>query len=339
MRIPGIRKRAEQSGPPTVRIAMLGSPGTGKTNVPPAITRSQVEGRFPSGGRFGGPPQITVPNLVNTRIIERTASTGVIGPTIAEEEHVFEYMSGANKMCVRIIDTIGHVLNMPPLRSGEELQKRFKDLILTLKTADVFWLINRCPPPDQNLSHMKEDAIINFSFVNEALRDRETSQPVSVAVVVSKCDQRFRSQQEIRSPQNRQILGWMANETRAALGGLPGIGDLAVWPISSFGFGNAVFRPASTGAASEKLDRQGTSERLEIESMLKGPQMEPFNVIPLLLWSMLAGAKYRRVNNKSNGRHVEGGSGDHIPAEARVLQAIQKDFGSLNGLYVPLQEA
>jgi hypothetical protein len=154
-------------------------------------------------------------------------------------------------------------------------------------------------------------------------------------VVISKIDTRYPSEDDARARMPREFLRWLMKQIKDHVMGNRSVGEIAVFPVSGYGFGTAEVRAQAvrdrTAPNREALIPHRTDSGLsqgEKEWTLKpGALPRPFNLTPLVVWSLLSGMRYREIEV----------NGDQEPVLARVIRKLHSDLDTLNGWTVSLK--
>lgn len=173
--------------------------------------------------------------------------------------------------------------------------------------------------------------LLTKSYLREALRLRTNSRPCSVAVAMTKLDTLFGSEQEAQAQLPAERLVEVLRPLVDMLAASDKVAHAAIFPVSAFGFGNAVvFKPAAgqPGRNGELPGSHAALESGELEWILKpGATPEPYNLMPLVVWSLLCGMLYREVEVED----------DHDAAMARIGRLLAADLKALDGWQVALK--
>lgn len=165
------------------------------------------------------------------------------------------------------------------------------------------------------------------------MRAGDPSRPVSVAIVVNKVDTIFDDEGSARAElTDDALLGALAGIVQTVRHS-PRVVNAAIFPVSVYGFGNAVAReatPAHDGheAEPDNLPWAISARRgLEKEYGLRdGHAIEPFNLQTLVIWSLLAAALPKEIEVPEKDSNEV--------ALARTCRMLSDDLANVGGWFV-----
>ncbi len=318
-------------------IELLGRPKAGKSTWVKSLHRGPLQEMLPASGCYltYSEPRLAAEGVQTTRETERHLQHKIHPET--RDTKLYSYYlkyQGEELLKLSIRDAIGQVLNTTP-SSPPAFQNNYQEAARNNGKADVLCLMIPCPitSAKTHQEQFREDTLHCFHFAEFALKTRSAPHPVSLAVVVTRIDTRYQSEEEARSQMPKEVLRWLGTRTQLTFGGHAKVGDIALFPVSSMGFNSCLIRqPAVKTAPVEHLtggaEWEDRLEPPEPEWILKaGGHLRPFNTTPLVVWSMLRGMKFREDKTKSDKEHPL----------AWVIRGLDKDLEMLNGWYLPIK--
>src|SRR5262249_27316181 len=126
-------------------------------------------------------------------------------------------------------------------------------------------------------------------YLREALRLRPQKQPAAVALVLSKIDTLFENAEQARASLTDAVLLDALGPLVSLVEKSKRVSEAVIAPVTAFGFGKAVLREAESEPAGEAdaEDELGVGEPVWL--LREGATPEPFNLVGLFLWTLLAG--------------------------------------------------
>jgi len=316
----GLARQQRRPEPPAVTIVPIARGHAGKTACLRTLHAGIRDG-LPSGLRLGGGNPLEVVKDIRrfheTR--EQLASRGMT-QTLAPEVFSIKLHQAENTAAtVHIVDVIGQVLTHTMPDSPEDQLARYADYLKFLVAADVLWVIASPPCMDTAAATERwaDDLSILRAYLVEALRQKV--QPCSVALVVTKVDTLFSNEAEARRRLGEGALQSLLAPLVDVVRQSSRVSRGAIFPISSLGFGCAVKQNGKP--ASEE------SQESEVEWLLRpGASVAPFNVVPLLVYSIAAALAQRKAG-KERG-----------PESDRLVQDLEQDLQAVGASYLPIRE-
>jgi hypothetical protein len=277
-----------------VRVGCIGRGHAGKTALLRTLGEGPIGDFFPSGLHVdAGDPREVSRIIREAEETERLLHQFGLPPTLkASQIRYYLYDGAVRRVAYRMHEVIGQVLTHTLPDSAADLQVKYTQYLRSLLNTHVLWTVVPCQPANpthQDRRRYTNDLRITLAYLREALRLRSLEEPVAVALVLSKIDTLFTDAEEARVSLSEEVL-------RASFGPLvhlieqsPRVSDGVVIPVTAFGFGSAVRRPA--GAAREGLppedDDPFASEPIWL--LREGVSAQPFNLDTLLTWTLLFG--------------------------------------------------
>jgi len=310
-----------------VRGRLVGRGAAGKTGLLTAVADGVLNEFFPESGFSPGYSDPLISNeerVKREKRLEITRKTGV--PQTLERSTVsFELLEGAKPLvAVDLVDEVGQDFTNTKASSDEDSKTRFREVQNDLSRADVAWIITSCPPPEFGPRHQKQlakDIGNALENLRAAVTRRPPGRPIPVGLVLTKADRIADSAEEARSlmadDMLRQFLAPLVNFCRVA----DQVADCAIFPTSSFGFGNSV-------PGKNQADRRGGPENSDAfegndpGDLIRDPHsIRPFNLQPLVAWSLMAGLKHQDVLVADDGP---------TPEAVRIARLLARDIESMD---------
>jgi hypothetical protein len=221
-------------------------------------------------------------------------------------------------------DTVGQLLSHTTPESPADQQARWAEGMKVLGEADVLLPLVNCPPTSASAELARFQANMQLQALNlrEALARRPEGRPVALGIVVNKLDTAFGSEDEARKALPDARL-------RAALGplvrlaeGSAKVGLAAIIPMTAFGFGTAApMTPEGDGRGGAGFSPLSEGE---VEWRLKPDAVpQPFNLMGLVWWSLMAGLMLRPADGQAE-------------ENARVAKLLADDLREMAAWVVPL---
>jgi GTPase SAR1 family protein len=322
--------------PLAVKAGVIGRPHAGKTAMFRALYRGTVQDNLPSKLQIDvDSPVATAKMIKETRATEAGLHLRGLPPTLERERVEFRLFEGdATRAIFHFNEVIGQVLVNP---DGSEQQKKlYAEYVADLSDGDVLWVVVPSPPHEatqEDLVRYEDDLRLASAYLRAAVRLRRTARPCSTAIILTKLDSVFSSEEEAKSQLTDdrliELLQPLVTMTLAS----DRTANAAIFPISSFGWQTAIVKPADTngqdddGNAPSALD-VGTIDHGEREWILKrGVSPRPYGLTKLVVWSLLAGLLYQ---------DVEVADGEEHPLQ-RACKNLATDVKAVGGWAVPVK--
>lgn len=285
----GLLRKLNESQNKIQQVVPIGRGHAGKTNLINSIPR--VLDTLPSGIRVGYRDLKQLNDaLIQVRRTEQDLSRGGLPPTLERSFRTLGLFDDENEMItLQISDEIGQpITNTTPDSPAEQLE-RFDEYVKAANQADILWVTVCLPTNDssRSLGLFRDDLARYECWLSESLRARPTENPISIAIVVTKFDSLFASEDTASAKASKE---WLEEKLLKPLSNIVKKGTSrgavrkgAIIPVSAFGFGNSDLKSAH---------REQTSiayEDHEDEFLLKHDTgLNPFNVLTLITWSFYA---------------------------------------------------
>lgn len=277
-----------------LNVVPVGRGHAGKTNLINGIPR--VLDTLPSGIRLGyNDLKLLNEALGQVRRTELDLIRGGLPPTLERSYRtVGLFFEELEQLSLQISDEIGQPITNTTPDSPQEQIQRFEEYVNAAAKADVLWVTTSLPLTDssQSLGLFRDDLARYQCWLSESIKKRSAKNPVAVAIVLTKLDAVFNSEEDA----SRQMTeDWLVNKTLKPLVDVVRQGKKrgcvskgAVIPVSAFGFGNSkrVSKTSEASAAYEDLE----------EEFALGEEagLNPFNVLTLMVWSFYAAISARQ---------------------------------------------
>jgi hypothetical protein len=298
----------------------------GKTMLDLAINETVTNLALPSGLQFDVGTPLDVASLIKKDRAEmRQITTDAAPPTMNNDMREYALTRGGQKLLqVTTREVIGQILEHTTNQSPPEQITKQKEYVSRLAKASCLWAMVPCVPAEdagRHRSRFRNDLRIVRSYLTTALAARPTGQKIAVALIVPKLDIRFATATQAREqlPDDvlRRDLATLVNTVRHS----EVISSAAIFPLSSFGFGVAQIKPGSVTP-----ERHAAAEDAEDIWILREEcDIDPFNVAPLVVWSML----HALISNDV----IEGQEGGFD----ELVRQLEADLKSLDGWIVPIK--
>jgi len=331
IRWPLLRRRPAVSAPrrmPVVRMELVGREHAGKSILLDEMSRVCQDHGFRSGLQL----RITDPRNLAVILRQRRGSEAALRQK--GRETTIHPETWACSLCeqdvehaaVRIRDAIGQILSHTTPHSPAEQQSRYEQYLNHLAGADVLWMVVPCIPASAtaaDISRFKDDLHLHSGYVQAALARRENGRPCVLAVVLNRLDTRYARIEDAQNRLSREILPWLRRQVEP-LAASRKVGAAAIFPVTALGFGTTVLRTGSPHHPRSSLWLSAG----ENEWLLKpGHAPSPYNLRPLLAWSVLAGLV-----------HQEAAGVPNLSSLTQVCRQFREDLRSLRGWQVSLKD-
>ena len=303
---------------PTVKIAPIARGHAGKSACLDNLARA-LRGTLPGNFRFGSddPRQLVVDIKKGEATHESLSTTGLAQTMTTSARKLGLQESNASVATVELFDIVGQVLTNTTVDSPAEQQALYEEYIRILTGANVLWAIISppCEATDHTMERFEVDLEIVRAYLVKALRLHQN--PCTVVLAISKIDTLFDSEATVRQKFDRGQLTDLVRPLVDVVSNMPNrVSHSAIFPFSSLGFGKSKPLPAN--------GRAGDPE-FETEWILKdGFRAQPFNILPMVVYSTLHGLKQSSVGLKGK-RDL-----------AKMCQRLEAAFNSTNPCYQPI---
>lgn len=324
------RKRpalAAPTRPPVLRVGQVGRPHSGKTVLLDQFAGEPLQQVFPSGLRLSiDDPRRMALALRQRREAEARLRRHPEASTVHPKVVSFSLVdAGHERATLQVREAVGQVLTHSLPSGSAEQQAPFETYLNHLAEVDVIWQFVPCPPSQATQAdreRLGDDVQLTSAFVRAALRRRKATHPAVLAVVVSRIDARYSSEEDARKRMPREFLNWLTAQVRH-LAEAPGIGETFIVPVSALGFGAALRRPVQSPT--------GRSDSLawdDVEWLLRpGTMPRPFGVATLAAASILAGLRHQPVDDLP---------ADSVPEIVQLCKRLDGDLAALDSWRVPV---
>jgi hypothetical protein len=237
----------------------------------------------------------------------------------------------AERAVFKYRDIVGQTLTNIRDDSSAEVVGCYEATMDAMSKADILWVFAPRPPAggsQEEQDRYSTDIALHASYLGDALRRRGNQHPAVVALVLAKADALFETEQEARAKLTAEFLtralGKLVNTVRVSQRAV----EAAIFPVSAMGFGTAMPREGAGHPATVVGGGEDPFEHGEVEYILKpGEAMRPFNVAPLVVWSLLAALM----------QHDAEPAGEGESDMVRVCRMLLGDLEALGAWYVPLK--
>jgi hypothetical protein len=229
-------------------------------------------------------------------------------------------------------EVIGQILTHTTAQSDPDQQLQYRRYVQNLTQADVLWVVMPYPgqATQRDQKRFESDLQTHVAFLREALGKRQTERPCAVAVVVNKLDGAFDSEEEARAALTDDRLVEMLGRVVGLIERSRRIGAGAIFPVSAFGFRNAILQASPTAPEPPPLPEPRGSLMVsgEPEYLLKpGATPRPFNLTALVWWSCWAGLLHKQVEVRAGEE----------PALADIVRRLEADLHAMKAWFVALR--
>jgi hypothetical protein len=317
--------------PVTVRLETIGREHSGKTAKKVCFYKGPLQGAQASGLELTADDPRRMSRWMQDalEIYHSLQGRGLLSTLEPEvtEYHLFE--ADQPRVILQLREVVGQVLTHTTPDSEQSEQERYEKYVANLSQTDVLEVVITCPPADgspADLERFEADLHLHASYLREALRLRSVGLPCAVAIILAKLDTRFASEAEARAALTDERLRAVVGRLVRIAEGSEKVGMAAIFPLTVFGFGNAVSAPEVVEAGRES-GRVGADllSHGEAEWLLRpNATPAPFNLTALVWWEIMTGLLLKPVDG-------------HEQELARLAQMLQSDLEALEGWFVPLR--
>lgn len=310
-------KRNRRATARTMILAPLARSGAGKTATAMAEAKC-VEGcHLQSGLMLRGPSMLEIIEREDRiQALIKQAKDGRIPSTqrlLWGNNHLYD---GDNAVLeVQKFDPIGQRLTEVRSNSDESELRDFHELLDLYARATVLQVMVPILPADPSPAdeqRFEKDLRVATMYLHESLVNSRTGHTRAVVIVPTKLDSLWMSASAATAELTDRTLRVMFAPLVNVVQKSERVEFAAITPITSFGFGNSRIEDSPV----ETVTYHGEDEALGI---LEG-EMQPFNVLAMVVWSLLAGL---RCTDDSTLADVEA--------------ALRRDLAAVNGWVVPLK--
>lgn len=313
------RIQSDESG--GVRVGILGPAGVGKTALEVAILRTCVGLPFGSGLMLL-PDSIAAYNETVKRA-QDTETESLTRPLVSTRGGIERWRLRLTDqrrldLPVTFADIEGQLLTAWTSGATDDVRLRNRELLRYTAMADVLIITVPAQPPGSSPVGMREHRARVGSAAIHALaaldlRRRVSSRRLPVAVAVTQADLWGDHEHEVRSSVTAGDVGEWYRGLTGLLMAHELVGDLALIPVSAFGYGNT--RPIdepdpSTGNPASRIVGHAT-----VDGVFRGD-----NIPTLVLWTLAMGLRSKLPRIGGQGARIRG-----------IRAALEEDLGRDDG--------
>lgn len=311
-------------------IIAAGRSAAGKDLIFAAMFDAMPQLLLPSGLQLDVPDaKMMAASIRQHRTTRSLLRQGPNASTLEFAELEYGLFESADQIArLRFLNTIGQVLTSPD--SSPDRVAQFQKFCDFLAGGDVLWFLIPCPPrrlTTEDEERFKFDLNVLRPYLREAIGSKKRRRPCSVAIVLTKVDAGFENEAEARAqlPDSRllELLGTVVNVVRSVPDNR--VSHAAIFPVSAFGFDNAVEieadEPAQTDWDHLSFELSEPAYRLK-----PGASFGAFNIPALVTWSMLGGLWHQEVN-----------SADFDDPLATASRSLCEDLKAMSAWFVPIK--
>jgi hypothetical protein len=318
--------------PVTVRLETIGREHSGKTAKKVCFYKGPLQGAIASGLELTADDPRHMSRWMQDaleiyRSLQGRGLLTTLDPEVTEY-HLFE--ADEPRLVFQVREVVGQVLTHTTPESDAAIQDRYAKYVANLSQAHVLEVVIPCPPAEgssADQTRFEADLQLHASYLREALKVRGTDLPCAVILILNKLDTRFANEAEARAALTDERLRTALGRLVRIAEGSQKVGLGAIFPLTAFGFGNAVPAEEEAGAGRAGRSVAGGASALshdETEWLLKPNAMPaPFNLTALVWWEIMAGLLLK----PADGRERE---------LARLAEMLRGDLEAMEGWYVPL---
>jgi hypothetical protein len=315
-----------------VRVGCIGRGHAGKTALFHALGEGVVGDFLPSGLHVDAADPREVAQMIReAEEMQRLLQLSGLPPTLdASQIRYCIYDGDEQRVVYRMREVVGQILTHTLPNSSPEFQARYARYLKNLVNTQVLWVVVPCPPPDpghRDRRRYANDLRITMAYLREALRLRSRDRPVGVALVLSKIDALFENPEEARAALTDDVLRGALAPLVQLIDKSSHVADAAIFPVTAFGFGNAVLRDEGgprEGVPAEIGDDPFGTEPIWL--LREGMSPRPFNLGALFLWTTLLGVLTQQPDGAADDAEI-----------AAVCRKLGEDLDSADPWMVPLK--
>jgi hypothetical protein len=312
----------------SVRLGTYGAPAAGKTTAFWLAKWDSLMRNLPSSMEFGvdDPRNFNANKQKADEILRLLSTRGLPSTEFLQAETIDLFDGPQLAVSLSTADPVGQVYSQTRPDSPAEDQQRFEDHIRVLSRSEILWLFLPMPPRDGSrgdLRRFETNLKAAKTYLREAVRVRPAGRTCSAAIVLSKTDLLWatpqQARQEIADEDLLEAVAPLVSVARAS----DRVLHAAILPISAMGFGKTVLLPETAERAEPPID--GFDEAEQQYVLAPGVMPEPYNTLPLLVYSMAAGLL---------SVEVDAGQAEELKA---IYQRLRADLASLDGWVIPVK--
>jgi hypothetical protein len=314
--------------PLAIWLETIGREHSGKSALKVAYFKGPLQGAQPSGLELtAAEPTVMAEWIRDALQMYRELSRRGLVTTLEPEVTEFHLFEADNRLAVlRHREVVGQVLSHTTGDSSDEQKAQYQTYVQNLSKATILQVVLSCPPDASaaDMDRFEADLYLHAAYLRKALEVREAGWPCAVALVLTKLDTRFADEEEARTALTDERLRAILSRLVRIVEGSAKVGMGAIFPVSAFGFDNAVPAPEANGQVRVLAPGSSPLSQGETEWILKPDRSPaPFNLTGLVWWSLMAGHLLHPVD----GREREMG---------RVAALLAEDLAALDAWFVPL---
>lgn len=333
-------RQASQTSSEMIKVhnGAIGRGQAGKTALFRALAETPVGEYFPSGLYLDtADPKQAARAIREAERTRRLLSDSGLPPTVEQSTaEYFLYSADDQRVCYQIREVIGQVLTHTVPDSDEEQQARYEAYMRHLLDTHVIWTVIPTPPANptgRDARRYSNDLRITNAYLKEVLRLRQSNDRCSVALVLSKVDSLFANEEDAREYLTPEVLHSSLNPLVNTVLVSEKVSDAAIFPVSAFGFGNAVLR--ENADPSQKAEHEASADADSnpfpddpVWLLRDSSAQDPFNLTGLVLWSLLFGLANQEV-------YLPGR--DDEPPTTEICRQLMDDFSSVSKWVLPVK--
>jgi hypothetical protein len=327
-------RRPEQAPVPRldpcrIRVISAGRANSGKTTLVDQICSKLLMHPLPSGLAFQGESPRELARLLwhlhHRNALQHQPIRLATTTPRAIELRLCE--AGSTRAVLSLEDPVGQLFTGSALRGEKILRMQYEEFCRTSPQADVYWQFLPCVPrgyTSDDVKRLRTDICLTVGYIQDALNRRVGDRPAALAIIVPRIDVRYPDADTARARFRKELLDVLAALLQP-LTGRPELTEVALFPVSSLGFGTTraldlphpdpdPFRSVTFGERDWRL--------------LPGVDARPFNVVPLAVWTLLAGLRQRVVTDLELSREA-----------VHLCRTLKTDLQSLRAWYFPIKNS
>ncbi len=293
-----------------VRLGVIGRSRAGKSVKFLMLFRELLRLRLSSGYYFGlrSPLETNERMQALEKILHQLRTPPGAITTVDPTEFDFFLFRG-NRALVRFAfrEVVGQVLTNTTRRSDINRLSQYEDYVTDLAKCDVLWSDVPC-----HGGRMTAEQKIQFDYDRNSICDylriascyRADSRPMSVLIVPTKLDARFETETQARKL-NQVSLKNTFHQAADFIEGCDIVRSASIVPVSALGF-----------QTTKLVQHEGQSAHV----LRSNAQPAPFNLVPLLLLSLIYGMAHQPLAPNLNAEEL-----------AHLIKTLSRDFKRLDG--------
>lgn len=313
--------------PCRIQVILAGRANSGKTTLVDQICSKLLMHPLPSGLSFQGTSPRELARLLwhlhHRDALQHQAIR--LATTTPRSIDLRLCDSGTTRAILSLEDPVGQLFTGSALRGEKMLRFQYEEFCRTSPQADVYWQFLPCVPREytsDDIKRLRTDICLTVGYIQDALNRRSSDQPAALGIIVPRIDIRYPDADIARSRFRKELLDVLITLLQP-LTSRPELTEVALFPVSSLGFGTTrvldlphpdpdPFRSVTFGERDWRL--------------LPGVDARPFNVVPLAIWTLLAGLRQRVVTDLEQSREA-----------VHLGRTLKTDLQSLRAWYFPIK--